>query len=110
MKKAIERVRPECDELKGHPISIGDFVAIDDDDYYEKACIVMDMDENQICRIVYIGLSLTGDNVEIRKMNAHVSCLVYLAKESITENGYLWNLRDAMIKLGKIKLTKNKRN
>lgn len=78
-------------------ISVGDVVAIDDDKTVIETYVVRKIDDT-LATICGIAITPEKDDVYIKEINIPVKSLLYLGTPFINVNGYLWRVREAILK------------
>lgn len=78
-------------------ISIGDVVTIDDDSSIIETYIVRKINDT-LATICGIAITPEKDDVYIKEISIPVKSLLYLGTPFINVNGYLWRVREAILK------------
>lgn len=96
--KEIEREEIIEEEEESTPIKIGDVVAITNCKEIE-AYIVKNIDEDtNIATVCGIQVTAAKDDIYVLELNIPIDSLTYIGIPFINVNGYLWNVRERILK------------
>ena len=78
-------------------ISVGDIVTIDDDNDTVEASIVKNIN-GAIATICSLRITEEKDDIFIDESEVELSTLIYIGEPFINVNGYLWKVRERILK------------
>lgn len=82
---------------KNIEISVGDIVTIDDDNDTVEASVVRDIN-GSLATICSLRITEEKDDVFIDESEVKLSTLIYIGGPFININGYLWKVRERILK------------
>lgn len=82
---------------KNIEISVGDIVTIDDDNDTVEASIVRNIN-GSLATICSLRITDEKDDVFIDESEVELSTLIYIGEPFINVNGYLWKVRERILK------------
>ncbi len=98
MKKIIAKPKDDLERDLKENLEVGDVVTIDDDANTVEVYIVKSIKDNELATICGLQITSARDDVYIEEITIPLKLLIYIGNSFINLNGYLWKVRDKILK------------